>query len=31
VIFDTAATPGVFASDHFGLLAEFDLSGGADL
>lgn len=31
VIFDTAATLGVFASDHFGLLAEFELAGGADL
>jgi endonuclease/exonuclease/phosphatase family metal-dependent hydrolase len=31
VIFDTAGTLGVFASDHFGLLAEFNLLGDPDL
>jgi len=28
VIFDAPASGGVFASDHFGILAEFDLSAG---
>ena len=31
VIFDKAQTLGVFASDHFGVLAEFDVSDGPDL
>jgi endonuclease/exonuclease/phosphatase family metal-dependent hydrolase len=31
VVFDVPQTLGVFASDHFGVLAEFDPSGGVDL
>jgi exonuclease III len=31
VVFDVPQTLGVFASDHFGVLAEVEASGGVDL
>ena len=31
IVFDVAQNLGMFASDHFGVLAEFEPSGGADL